>query len=187
MIPLDIQEVRGLINVSPKCINLEVYFVPFPHTGSNHLRPLLGPLSNMLQMLQECSQLELALRVLVNSYGSCLQHVTSNVMDLKISVQVWLVHVHWAQQGTCRMFLEQWNNYCRFCCFIVGIGWLFCNVCTEIVIVCNSSCSCMTQKSLRSTIHAWTISAKQLLRLCMLLLWPCWTRWVWWRMSWKLG
>eukprot|EP00064_Thunnus_orientalis_P013396 superscaffoldBa00002172_g13435 len=57
--------------------------------GSNHLRPLLGPLANMLQMLQECSQLELALRVLVNSYGSCLQHVTSNVMDVKLSVQLY--------------------------------------------------------------------------------------------------
>uniref|UniRef100_A0A7N5ZWT1 Kinetochore associated 1 n=1 Tax=Anabas testudineus TaxID=64144 RepID=A0A7N5ZWT1_ANATE len=57
--------------------------------GSNYLRPLLGPLANMLQMLQECSQLELALRVLVNSYGSCLQHVTSNVMDMKLSVQLY--------------------------------------------------------------------------------------------------
>ncbi|XP_020511565.2 kinetochore-associated protein 1 [Labrus bergylta] len=57
--------------------------------GSNYLRPLLGPLGNMLQMLQECSQLELALRVLVNSYGSCLQHVTSNVMDMKLSVQLY--------------------------------------------------------------------------------------------------
>ncbi|XP_068422638.1 kinetochore-associated protein 1 isoform X2 [Clinocottus analis] len=57
--------------------------------GSNYLQPLLGPLSNMLQMLQECSQLELALRVLVNSYGSCLQHVTSNVMDIRLSVQLY--------------------------------------------------------------------------------------------------
>uniref|UniRef100_H3DEG7 Kinetochore associated 1 n=1 Tax=Tetraodon nigroviridis TaxID=99883 RepID=H3DEG7_TETNG len=56
--------------------------------GSNHLLALLDPLSNMLQMLQECSQLELALRVLVNSYGSCLQHVTSNVMGIKLSVQL---------------------------------------------------------------------------------------------------
>uniref|UniRef100_A0A3B4VCT3 Kinetochore associated 1 n=1 Tax=Seriola dumerili TaxID=41447 RepID=A0A3B4VCT3_SERDU len=55
--------------------------------GSNYLQPLLGPLTNMLQMLQECSQLELALRVLVNLYGSCLQHVTSNVMDIKLCVQ----------------------------------------------------------------------------------------------------
>lgn len=56
--------------------------------GFNYLRPLLSPLCSMLQMLQECSQLELALRVLVNSYGSCLQHVTANVMDPKISAQV---------------------------------------------------------------------------------------------------
>ncbi|CAJ1068194.1 kinetochore-associated protein 1 [Xyrichtys novacula] len=57
--------------------------------GSNYLRPLLDPLANMLQMLQECSQLELAFRVLVNSYGSCLQHVTSNVMDMALSVQLY--------------------------------------------------------------------------------------------------
>ncbi|XP_034396520.1 kinetochore-associated protein 1 isoform X2 [Cyclopterus lumpus] len=57
--------------------------------GSNYLQPLLGPLANMLQMLQECSQLELALRVLVNSYGSCLQHVTSNVMNINLSVQLY--------------------------------------------------------------------------------------------------
>ncbi|XP_071339118.1 kinetochore-associated protein 1 isoform X1 [Trachinotus anak] len=57
--------------------------------GSNYLQPLLGPLANMLQMLQECSQLELALRVLVNSYGSCLQHVTSNLMDIKLCVQLY--------------------------------------------------------------------------------------------------
>ncbi|CAL8347314.1 unnamed protein product [Lota lota] len=57
--------------------------------GSNYLRPLLGPVDNMLQMLQECSQLELALRVLVNSYGSCLQHVTSNVMDFRLGTQLY--------------------------------------------------------------------------------------------------
>ncbi|XP_056145204.1 kinetochore-associated protein 1 [Lampris incognitus] len=57
--------------------------------GSNYLQPLMGPLSNMVQILQECSQLELALRVLVNSYGSCLQHVTSNIMDLKLSIQLY--------------------------------------------------------------------------------------------------
>ncbi|XP_019741350.1 kinetochore-associated protein 1 [Hippocampus comes] len=57
--------------------------------GFNYLRPLLSPLLSMLQMLQECSQQELALRVLVNSYGSCLQHVTANVMDPKISAQLY--------------------------------------------------------------------------------------------------
>ncbi|XP_062307937.1 kinetochore-associated protein 1 [Osmerus eperlanus] len=56
--------------------------------GYNFLQPLLGPLASMLQMLQECSQLELALRLLVNSYGCCLQHVTSNLMDLKLGTQL---------------------------------------------------------------------------------------------------
>lgn len=77
----------------------------WPHAGSNYLLALLDPLSNMLQMLQECSQLELALRVLVNSYGSCLQHVTSNVMDIKLSVQVWLQH-----QGLL-LGLISWNTH----------------------------------------------------------------------------
>ncbi|KAM4617055.1 kinetochore-associated protein 1 [Polymixia lowei] len=57
--------------------------------GSNYLKPLLGPLGAMLQMLQECSQLELALRVLVNSYGICLQHVTSNIMNVKLSTRLY--------------------------------------------------------------------------------------------------
>lgn len=57
--------------------------------GSNYLQPLLSPLSTMLQELQECSQLELALRVLVNSYGSSLQHCASNVMDLKLGLQLY--------------------------------------------------------------------------------------------------
>ncbi|CAL9708810.1 unnamed protein product [Knipowitschia caucasica] len=56
--------------------------------GSNFLAPLLSPLSTMLQMLQECSQLELSLRLLVNSYCSSLQHCTSNVMDLSLGVQL---------------------------------------------------------------------------------------------------
>uniref|UniRef100_A0A6Q2Z0M1 Kinetochore associated 1 n=1 Tax=Esox lucius TaxID=8010 RepID=A0A6Q2Z0M1_ESOLU len=50
----------------------------------NFLKSLLTPLASMLQMLQECSQLELALRLLVDSFGSCLQHITSNIMDVKL-------------------------------------------------------------------------------------------------------
>ncbi|KAJ8415551.1 hypothetical protein AAFF_G00425310 [Aldrovandia affinis] len=52
------------------------------------LKPLLGPVAVMLQSLQECSQLELALRLLVNSFSSGLQHVTSNNMDLALSSQL---------------------------------------------------------------------------------------------------
>nr|XP_057927381.1 kinetochore-associated protein 1 [Doryrhamphus excisus] len=57
--------------------------------GSNYLQPLFSPLNIMMQMLQECSQLELALRVLVSCYSSCLQHVTSNLMDTKITVRLY--------------------------------------------------------------------------------------------------
>lgn len=61
---------------------------PCPCADANFLNPLLVPLASMLQMLQECSQLELALRLLVNSFGSCLQHVTSNIMNIKLGIQV---------------------------------------------------------------------------------------------------
>uniref|UniRef100_A0A3B3RBR1 Kinetochore associated 1 n=1 Tax=Paramormyrops kingsleyae TaxID=1676925 RepID=A0A3B3RBR1_9TELE len=54
----------------------------------NFLAPLLGPVAMMLQSLQECSQLQLALRLLTNSFGSCLQHVATNNMDLGLSSQV---------------------------------------------------------------------------------------------------
>uniref|UniRef100_A0A6Q2ZN00 Kinetochore associated 1 n=1 Tax=Esox lucius TaxID=8010 RepID=A0A6Q2ZN00_ESOLU len=54
----------------------------------NFLKSLLTPLASMLQMLQECSQLELALRLLVDSFGSCLQHITSNIMDVKLGAQL---------------------------------------------------------------------------------------------------
>uniref|UniRef100_A0A8B9JJ35 Kinetochore associated 1 n=1 Tax=Astyanax mexicanus TaxID=7994 RepID=A0A8B9JJ35_ASTMX len=55
---------------------------------TDFVRPLLGPMSTMLQSLQECSQLELALRLLLESYGSILQHFVSNNMDLTLSVKV---------------------------------------------------------------------------------------------------
>uniref|UniRef100_A0A4W5NLQ1 Kinetochore associated 1 n=1 Tax=Hucho hucho TaxID=62062 RepID=A0A4W5NLQ1_9TELE len=57
----------------------------FQQGNANFLNPLLVPLASMHQMLQECSQLELALRLLVNSFGSCLQHVTSNIMNGRMS------------------------------------------------------------------------------------------------------
>ncbi|XP_056103315.1 kinetochore-associated protein 1 isoform X1 [Rhinichthys klamathensis goyatoka] len=47
--------------------------------------PLLNPMASMLQMLQECSQLELALRLLMESYGSILLHFVSNNMDISLS------------------------------------------------------------------------------------------------------
>uniref|UniRef100_A0AAR2LD09 RZZ complex subunit KNTC1/ROD C-terminal domain-containing protein n=1 Tax=Pygocentrus nattereri TaxID=42514 RepID=A0AAR2LD09_PYGNA len=56
--------------------------------GTDFVRPLLGPMATMLQSLQECSQLELAFRLLLESYGSILQHFVSNNMDLALSMKV---------------------------------------------------------------------------------------------------
>ncbi|GAA6089465.1 kinetochore-associated protein 1 isoform X1 [Tachysurus ichikawai] len=54
----------------------------------DYVRPLLGPMATMLQSLQECSQLELALKLLLESYGSILQHFVSNNMDLSLSMKL---------------------------------------------------------------------------------------------------
>ncbi|XP_060762821.1 kinetochore-associated protein 1 isoform X2 [Neoarius graeffei] len=55
---------------------------------TDYVRLLLGPMATMLQSLQECSQLELALRLLLDSYGSILQHFVSNNMDLSLSMKL---------------------------------------------------------------------------------------------------
>lgn len=124
------------------------------HAGSNYLQPLLGPLSNMLQMLQECSQLELALRVLVNSYGSCLQHVTSNVMDMKLSVQVWLPHI---------------QRRCPWSISVVTSGQKT---------YLQNSFSSMIPKCWRNTTYGWMSFKSRRLQLWTPLPWRSWTRWV---------
>ncbi|XP_028680069.1 kinetochore-associated protein 1 [Erpetoichthys calabaricus] len=53
--------------------------------GVNFLNPVKSPMISMVQNLRECSQLELALKLMVNLYGTCLQHVISNNMDLALS------------------------------------------------------------------------------------------------------
>uniref|UniRef100_A0A8B9V827 Kinetochore associated 1 n=1 Tax=Anas zonorhyncha TaxID=75864 RepID=A0A8B9V827_9AVES len=53
--------------------------------GQNLLLPAGTPMCAVLQNLMECSQCELALRLIVCSYGSCLQHVISNNMNLSLS------------------------------------------------------------------------------------------------------
>lgn len=57
-------------------------------TGTDLVGPLLNPMASMLQMLQECSQLELALRLLMESYGSIYLHFVSNNMDISLSKKV---------------------------------------------------------------------------------------------------
>uniref|UniRef100_A0A8C3KR22 Kinetochore associated 1 n=1 Tax=Calidris pygmaea TaxID=425635 RepID=A0A8C3KR22_9CHAR len=54
-------------------------------TGQNLLLPVRTPISAMLQNLMECSQCELALRLIISSFGSCLQHGVSNNMDFSLS------------------------------------------------------------------------------------------------------
>ncbi|NWX85924.1 KNTC1 protein, partial [Nothoprocta pentlandii] len=53
--------------------------------GQNLLLPSRTPICAELQNLMECSQCELALRLIVCSFGSCLQHGISNNMDLSLS------------------------------------------------------------------------------------------------------
>ncbi|XP_025914484.1 kinetochore-associated protein 1 isoform X6 [Apteryx rowi] len=53
--------------------------------GQNLLLPARTPICAELQNLMECSQCELALRLIVCSFGSCLQHGISNNMDLSLS------------------------------------------------------------------------------------------------------
>ncbi|KAJ7396567.1 Kinetochore-associated protein 1 [Pitangus sulphuratus] len=53
--------------------------------GQNLLLAVGAPLSAAVQALLECSQCELALRLTLCALGSCLQHGTSNTMDLALS------------------------------------------------------------------------------------------------------
>ncbi|NXV25489.1 KNTC1 protein, partial [Rissa tridactyla] len=61
--------------------------------GQNLLLPVRTPMCAMLQNLMECSQCELALRLIVNSFGSCLQHGVSNNMDFSLSEKIHDGHV----------------------------------------------------------------------------------------------
>ncbi|NWR30046.1 KNTC1 protein, partial [Tachuris rubrigastra] len=64
------------------------YFLGLFLTGQNLLLAVGAPLSAAVQTLLECSQCELALRLTVSALGSCLQHGTSNTMDLALSEQL---------------------------------------------------------------------------------------------------
>uniref|UniRef100_A0A8C3SHX3 Kinetochore associated 1 n=1 Tax=Chelydra serpentina TaxID=8475 RepID=A0A8C3SHX3_CHESE len=52
--------------------------------GHNLLLPVKTPICALLQNLMECSQCELALRLIVCLFGSCLQHCVSNNMDMRL-------------------------------------------------------------------------------------------------------
>ncbi|XP_064499613.1 kinetochore-associated protein 1-like isoform X2 [Pseudopipra pipra] len=59
--------------------------------GQNLLLAVGAPLSAAVQTLLECSQCELALRLMVCALGSCLQHGISNTMDLALSEKLYSV------------------------------------------------------------------------------------------------
>lgn len=53
--------------------------------GDNLILPIVTSISALLRSLQESSQWELALRFVVSSFGTCLQHSMSNVMSISLS------------------------------------------------------------------------------------------------------
>uniref|UniRef100_A0A8D2D2I1 Kinetochore associated 1 n=1 Tax=Sciurus vulgaris TaxID=55149 RepID=A0A8D2D2I1_SCIVU len=53
--------------------------------GDNLILPVIHSISTLLQNLQESSQWELALRFVVGSFGTCLQHSVSNFMNASLS------------------------------------------------------------------------------------------------------
>uniref|UniRef100_A0A8C0HGN4 Kinetochore associated 1 n=1 Tax=Chelonoidis abingdonii TaxID=106734 RepID=A0A8C0HGN4_CHEAB len=57
--------------------------------GQNLLLPVKTPICALLQNLMESSQCELALRLIVCLFGSCLQHCVSNNMDMCLGEKVW--------------------------------------------------------------------------------------------------
>ncbi|XP_050002593.1 kinetochore-associated protein 1 [Alexandromys fortis] len=57
--------------------------------GDSLILPIVSSISTLLQNLQESSQWELALRFVVGSFGTCLQHSMSNVMSINLSEKSW--------------------------------------------------------------------------------------------------
>lgn len=53
--------------------------------GDNLILPIVSSISALLRNLQESSQWELALRFVVGSFGTCLQHSMSNIMSVSLS------------------------------------------------------------------------------------------------------
>ncbi|XP_058995163.1 kinetochore-associated protein 1 [Mustela lutreola] len=53
--------------------------------GDNLILPIINSISALLQNLQESSQWELALRFVIGSFGTCLQHSASSFMNASLS------------------------------------------------------------------------------------------------------
>lgn len=53
------------------------------------LLPAKTPIVALLENLQECSQCELSLQLIIRAFGTCLQHSVSNYIDDNLSTKVW--------------------------------------------------------------------------------------------------
>ncbi|KAH1180193.1 hypothetical protein KIL84_009029, partial [Mauremys mutica] len=85
--------------------------------GQNRLLPVKTPICALLENLMESSQCELALRLTVCLFGSCLQHCVSNNMDMCLGEKVFNCRLvdHNLALGYCTilpkedMFEKLWN------------------------------------------------------------------------------
>ncbi|XP_068100250.1 kinetochore-associated protein 1 [Hyperolius riggenbachi] len=56
--------------------------------GENKLLPAKTPIVALLDNMQECSQCELTLQLIIRAFGTCLQHGISNNMDKSLSAKL---------------------------------------------------------------------------------------------------
>ncbi|KAM4707895.1 kinetochore-associated protein 1 [Discoglossus pictus] len=56
--------------------------------GESFLLPAKTPITVLLDNLQECSQCELTLRLIIRTFGACFQHGISNNMDMHLSLKL---------------------------------------------------------------------------------------------------
>lgn len=68
-----------------KNLNIKILY---HSAGDGLVLPVINSISALLQNLQESSQWELALRFVVGSFGTCLQHSVSNFMNASLSEKV---------------------------------------------------------------------------------------------------
>ncbi|XP_066465725.1 kinetochore-associated protein 1 [Tiliqua scincoides] len=66
-------------------------YCPFVQ-GKNLYVPCTTPVSALLDSLQECSQLELSLGLISNSFGALFQHMMTNNMDVSLGEKVCQLH-----------------------------------------------------------------------------------------------
>ncbi|KAE8635123.1 hypothetical protein XENTR_v10002517 [Xenopus tropicalis] len=57
--------------------------------GENFLLPAKTPITVLVENLQECSQCELTLRLVIRTFGTCLQHGVSNNMENQLSTKLY--------------------------------------------------------------------------------------------------